>query len=439
MEFKDYALREEILRAVSDCGYEKPTPVQAEAIPHILEGEDLIGLAQTGTGKTAGFILPMLEILSKGRAKARMPRSLVLVPTRELAAQVAENFDNYGANLRLTKALLTGGVSINEQMKLLDRGVDVLIATPGRLLDLFGRGNILLNGIEILVIDEADRMLDMGFIPDIDRIIALISGKRQTSLFSATMPLEIQKLAGKYMHSPVQVSVSRRSSVAETVEQYMVRTEGKKKRNALMGILAREDVSNAFIFLNRKRDVENLGKWLSSKRFPASPLHGDMLQSERNKTLAEFKEGKIKYLVCSDVAGRGLDVEAVSHVINYDVPYNAEDYVHRIGRTGRAGMVGQAWTIVTPEEKKLVDAIIRLTGKELEIQPDKEVSYSDFSKKPERSQKAEKAKKSTSRNKVKSAEKSGRDKKKHAPKEGREDITGFGDHLPAFFESGKRR
>jgi superfamily II DNA/RNA helicase len=423
MPFSTFGLRKEIVRAVADCGYTEPTPIQAQAIPHILQARDVVGLAQTGTGKTAGFILPMLEILAGGRARARMPRSLVLTPTRELAAQVAENFDEYGKNLKLSKAILTGGSAMGDQMKLLDRGVDVLVATPGRLLDLFERGHILLSDIKILVIDEADRMLDMGFIPDIDRIISLIPRQRQTLLFSATMPPEIQKLAGKYMYDPVQVSVAPRSSAAETVEQYVIKTTARTKKQALAGILGKENIDKAFIFLNRKRDVASLSSWMESKGYMALPMHGDMAQKDRNRTLEKFKTGDVKYLVCSDVAARGLDVEAVPHVINYDVPINAEDYVHRIGRTGRAGMKGKAWTLACPDEDKFVKAINDLLGSSLdEYKPEsKNVRESP----PER--------------KVKDRQKPADSGRKKSKKDTQDPVMGFGEDLPAFFTRSDRR
>lgn len=357
MSFEDLGLSPNILKAIAECGYGTPTPIQDQAIPHILMTRDLIGLAQTGTGKTASFILPMLEILSSGHAKARMPRSLVLAPTRELAAQVAENFDTYGKYAPLTKALLVGGESMGDQVRILERGADVLIATPGRLMDLFERGNILLNDIRILVIDEADRMLDMGFIPDIEKIVSFLPPMRQTLLFSATMPAEIKRLAEKFLSNPRTVSVTPPASPAENVEQFLLRTEGRAKLRALEGILRIEKVRNAFVFLNRKKDIAGVARWLTQRGYAAAPLHGDMPQTMRTKTLQDFKDGAVTLLVCSDVAARGLDVDAVSHVINYDVPFHAEDYVHRIGRTGRAGMKGRAWTLATPDEDKALKAV----------------------------------------------------------------------------------
>jgi superfamily II DNA/RNA helicase len=369
MNFEELGLGPEIVRAVTERGYTTPTPIQAQAIPHILMMRDVLGLAQTGTGKTAGFTLPMIEILGGGRARARMPRSLILSPTRELAAQIAENFDIYGKYHKLTKALLVGGESMGDQIKILERGVDVLIATPGRLLDLFERGNILLSDIKVLVIDEADRMLDMGFIPDIEKIVSKVPPMRQTLLFSATMPPEIKKLADKFLSNPKTVSVAPPASPAETVRQSLVWTSYRKKKDVLAALLKREDVKNAFIFLNRKRDVDDVAKWLKSRGYAAAPMHGDMLQTVRTQTLQEFKDGKIILLVCSDVAGRGLDIQGVSHVFNYDVPMHADDYVHRIGRTGRAGMQGRALSIAArDEDEKFVENIERLIKKAIPLE-----------------------------------------------------------------------
>ncbi|MGQ0526661.1 MAG: DEAD/DEAH box helicase [Alphaproteobacteria bacterium] len=367
MLFTELGLNENILKAIRDVGYETPTPIQAQAIPVILMGRDLVGLAQTGTGKTAGFTLPMIEILSSGRAKARMPRSLILAPTRELAAQVAENFDTYGKYHKLMKALLVGGSSMNDQIKILERGADVLIATPGRLIDLFERGQILLSDIKILVIDEADRMLDMGFIPDIEKIVSKLSPIRQTLLFSATMPPEIRKLTQKFQSNPKEISVAPLSSTAERVKQFMIWTDEKNKKKALANLIRDEKVQNAFIFCNRKRDVGGVVKWLQGDGYKVAPMHGDLEQKNRTETLKEFKAGHITLLVCSDVAARGLDIDGLSHVFNFDVPFNAEDYVHRIGRTGRAGKEGRAWTIATRDESKYIDAIEKLIGQKIEV------------------------------------------------------------------------
>lgn len=368
MTFEDLGLGPEILKAVEERGYTTPTPIQAQAIPHILMMRDVVGLAQTGTGKTAGFTLPMIEILSGGRARARMPRSLILSPTRELAAQIAENFDIYGKYHKLTKALLVGGESMGDQIKLLDRGVDVLIATPGRLLDLFERGNILLNDIKILVIDEADRMLDMGFIPDIEKIVSKVPPMRQTLLFSATMPPEIRGLAERFLSNPKQVSVAAAASPAETVKQSLVWVSGRNKQSVLESLIRSEDVKNAFVFCNRKRDVDTLTKALVARKYSAAGMHGDMTQPVRTRTLQEFKDGTITLLICSDVAARGIDIAGVSHVFNYDVPMHADDYVHRIGRTGRAGMQGRAWMLATPDDDKFVKDIERLIKKQIPVE-----------------------------------------------------------------------
>ena len=365
--FSDLGLSDDILKAIQDVGYTTPTPIQEQAIPYVLQMRDLLGCAQTGTGKTAGFVLPMLEILGNGRARARMPRSLILEPTRELAAQVAENFQIYGKYHKLSMALLIGGETMDEQIRNLDRGVDVLIATPGRMMDLHERGKIMLNDIKIFVIDEADRMLDMGFIPDIEKIAGLLPPLRQTLFFSATMPPEIRKLADKFLKNPKTVTVSPPASTAVNVKQIFVELPSGndwQKREALRQILRRENVQNAFIFCNRKRDVALLHKSLVRHGFNAGALHGDMEQSERTATLDKFRKNEFTFLVCSDVAARGLDVDAISHVFNFDVPFHAEDYVHRIGRTGRAGRSGVAYTLTTPNEAKqvaAVEALIKMT------------------------------------------------------------------------------
>lgn len=367
MSFEELGLNHNILKALEECGYNQPTPIQEKAIPPILMMRDVVGLAQTGTGKTAGFTLPMIEILAGGRAKARMPRSLILSPTRELAAQIADSFDKYGKYCRLSKALLVGGVSMEEQIKILERGADVLIATPGRFMDLFERGNILLTDIKIFVIDEADKMMDMGFIPDITKIAGLLPPIRQTLLFSATMPPEIKKLTTKFLSNPKEISVNPPAETAQTIKQFMVKTAPRQKRETLLEIIKSENVGNAFVFCNRKKDIDGLAKWLKEKGYDVAALHGDMNQSERTKTLARLKDGEIKLLVCSDVAARGIDIQGLSHVFNFDVPTHADDYVHRIGRTGRAGKEGRAWMLATDAEDKFVQAIIKLTKKDIEI------------------------------------------------------------------------
>ena len=360
--FASLGLSEPILRALHDKGYLTPTPIQAQAIPIVLMGQDVLGCAQTGTGKTAGFTLPMLDILSGSRSRARMPRSLILEPTRELALQVADNFVLYGKYLKLNHALLIGGESMSEQKAVMAKGVDVLIATPGRLIDLFERGGLLLTDVRVLVIDEADRMLDMGFIPDIERIVAMLPRKRQTLFFSATMAPEIRRLADAFLSSPKEITVSKPASVATTITAGLALVAEHDKRDALLKLILSEDVQNALIFCNRKRDVDILNKSLAKHRLAAGALHGDLAQSVRFATLEKFKAGEIRLLVCSDVAARGIDIGGLSHVFNYDVPHHAEDYVHRIGRTGRAGKEGRAYTIATPEDRQAVQAIETLVG-----------------------------------------------------------------------------
>jgi superfamily II DNA/RNA helicase len=365
MGFPDLDLSPEVLQAVSDAGYKHPTPIQEQAIPHVMRERDVLGCAQTGTGKTASFVLPMIDMLAAGRARARMPRSLILEPTRELATQVANSFELYGKYHRLTMALLIGGESFVDQERKLDRGVDVLIATPGRLLDLYGRGKILLSDTRILVIDEADRMLDMGFIPDVEHIVGLLPKTRQTLFFSATMPAEIRKLADAFLADPVEIAVAPPASPAATVEQSLAVVEPQDKREALRRLIAAEDVKNALIFCNRKRDVDILFKSLTRHGFDAAALHGDMPQPKRTETLERFKNGEIRLLVASDVAARGLDIKGMSHVFCFDVPIHAEDYVHRIGRTGRAGLSGRSFMLAAPEDGKAVASIVKLIGKEV--------------------------------------------------------------------------
>ncbi|MCT4576444.1 DEAD/DEAH box helicase [Donghicola sp.] len=373
-KFSDLSLDPKVLKAIEEAGYETPTPIQAGAIPPALEGRDVLGIAQTGTGKTASFTLPMITLLGKGRARARMPRSLVLAPTRELAAQVAENFDTYTKHMKLTKALLIGGVSFKEQEALIDKGVDVLIATPGRLLDHFERGKLLLTGVQIMVVDEADRMLDMGFIPDIERIFSLTPFTRQTLFFSATMAPEIERITNTFLSAPAKVEVARQATASERIAQNVCIFEGAKRdrsgtrKRALLRKLIDaegESVDNAVIFCNRKSDVDIVSKSLKKYGYDAAPIHGDLDQSQRNRTLDDFREGKIKFLVASDVAARGLDVPSVTHVFNFDVPTHAEDYVHRIGRTGRAGRDGKAVMISEPRDDKNLAAIEALLQKEI--------------------------------------------------------------------------
>ncbi len=397
--FSGLGLSSKVTDAVTEAGYSKPTEIQAQAIPHLLQKKDLIGIAQTGTGKTASFVLPMLTLLENGRARARMPRTLILEPTRELAAQVSENFEKYGKNHRLSMALIIGGVSFEDQNKKLDRGVDVLIATPGRLLDQIERGKIMLNGVEILVIDEADRMLDMGFIDDIEKIVNRLPPRRQTMLFSATMDSQIEKLTKKFLQNPVHVQVSRAASTADTIDQKLVKVSSNpaEKRAALRErIDASEGLTNAIIFCNRKRDVATLARSLQRHGYSAGSLHGDMDQKSRMETLDAFKSNKLTLLVASDVAARGLDIPAVSHVFNFDVPVHAEDYVHRIGRTGRAGRKGAAYTFVGPADGKHLDAILSLIQKPIDWletgkvsrKPDDEAETEGKVKRPSRRRKA---------------------------------------------------
>jgi superfamily II DNA/RNA helicase len=365
MKFSDFSLRPEILQAVAEAGYHTPTPIQQQAIPVILTGEDLLGIAQTGTGKTAAFVLPMIERLASGKAKARMPRSLILSPTRELATQSANYFETYGKHVNLSMALLIGGVGMDEQWRRLDRGVDVLIATPGRLLDQFERGKVLLGGVTILVIDEADRMLDMGFMPDVERIVNLVSKRRQTLMFSATMPAEIRRLANAFLSHPKEVQATPPATMAERIEDHFAIVPPRQKFKALRRLIESHDVNNALIFCNRKREVASLRRQMERVGFSVRDIHGDLDQAQRTAALDAFKRGEIAYLVATDVAARGLDIAMLPCVINYDVPTHADDYVHRIGRTGRAGQEGRAFTLVLPDERRYVDAIAKLTGKEI--------------------------------------------------------------------------
>ena len=365
MSFADLGLSDQLLKAVADSGYDTPTPIQKGVIPSALMGRDLVGIAQTGTGKTAGFVLPMIDILAEGRTRARMPRSLILEPTRELAAQVAENFVKYGKNHRLSMALLIGGVQMGDQVKALEKGVDVLIATPGRLMDLFGRGKIMLNDCNLLVIDEADRMLDMGFIPDIEEICSKLPRGRQTLLFSATMPPPIKRLAEKFLNDPKTIEVARPATANVNIEQRLVITAGPKKRDAVRSILREPGFKNAIIFCNRKVTVREVYTSLKRSGFAVGQIQGDMDQSSRIAEFDRFKGGDVTVLVASDVAARGLDVKGVSHVINFDVPWQPDDYIHRIGRTGRAGMTGIAYTLATSADGEAIANIEKLTGLKL--------------------------------------------------------------------------
>jgi superfamily II DNA/RNA helicase len=397
MSFADLGLSDELLRVVADSGYGEPTPIQRAAIPSILMGKDLVGIAQTGTGKTAGFVLPMLDILHQGRSRARMPRSLILEPTRELAQQVSENFEKYGKYHPLSMALLIGGVQMGDQVKALEKGVDVLIATPGRLMDLFARGKILLNDCNLLVIDEADRMLDMGFIPDIEEICSKLPKSRQTLLFSATMPPPIQKLAAKFLNDPKTVEVARPATANINIEQQLVEVRADKKKDALKDILRAADFKNAIVFCNRKTTVRELASSLRRSGFAAGQIQGDMDQADRIAEFDRFKKDEINVLVASDVAARGLDVKGVSHVINFDVPWQPDDYIHRIGRTGRAGMKGIAITLATREDGEAIGRIEKLIGHKIPragkaadvVAPAAVAAQPDRPAKPKRAAKAE--------------------------------------------------
>ncbi|ATP19871.1 MULTISPECIES: DEAD/DEAH box helicase [Sphingobium] len=366
MTFADLGLSDELLKAVTEAGYDTPTPIQAQAIPPVLMMKDIIGIAQTGTGKTASFVLPMIDILAHGRARALMPRSLILEPTRELAAQVAENFEKYGKYHKLSMALLIGGVQMGDQIKALEKGVDVLIATPGRLMDLFQRGKILLNGCNMLVIDEADRMLDMGFIPDIEEICTKLPAQRQTLLFSATMPPVIKKLADRFLDNPKSIEVARPATASTNITQRLVKVDSRKKREALRAMLEAEEVQSAVIFCNRKTTVRELNKSLQRHGFKSGEIHGDIDQASRIAELERFRDGSVNILVASDVAARGLDIKGVSHVFNFDAPWHPDDYVHRIGRTGRAGAKGVAYTFVAAEDAEAIDNIQKLIGTKID-------------------------------------------------------------------------
>ena len=401
MRFADIGLSDELLSAVTAAGYDVPTPIQEQAIPSVLMMRDIIGIAQTGTGKTASFVLPMIDILAQGRARARMPRSLILEPTRELAAQVAENFVKYGVNHKLSMALLIGGVQMGDQVKALEKGVDVLIATPGRLMDLFERGKILLNGCELLVIDEADRMLDMGFIPDIEHICTKLPTSRQTLLFSATMPPPIKKLADRFLSNPKYIEVARPASANLNIEAKLVNVVPAKKKDVLRDLIRSEDVHTAIIFCNRKTTVRELNKSLQQHGFRSGEIHGDIDQSTRQKMLEAFKAGTINLLVASDVAARGLDIKGVSHVFNFDAPWHPDDYVHRIGRTGRAGAKGKAFTFVTKADEEAIDSIETLIGGKIErlgkvavSEAPAKVAKAETAAKPERAPRRERAAKS---------------------------------------------
>ena len=421
-KFTDLDLNSKVLKAIQEAGYETPTPIQAGAIPPALAGRDVLGIAQTGTGKTASFTLPMITMLARGRARARMPRSLVLCPTRELAAQVAENFDTYAKHVKLTKALLIGGVSFKEQDLLIDKGVDVLIATPGRLLDHFERGKLILSDVKVMVVDEADRMLDMGFIPDIERIFGLTPFTRQTLFFSATMAPEIERITNTFLSNPARIEVARQATASETIEQGVVMFKGSRrdkeaseKRKVLRMMIdgEGEKCTNAIIFCNRKMDVDIVAKSLKKYGYDAAPIHGDLDQSQRTRTLDGFRNGELRFLVASDVAARGLDVPSVSHVFNFDVPSHAEDYVHRIGRTGRAGRDGKAMMICSGRDEKNFAAIEKLIQREIprlenplaSSAPDETREEKKATDKPERKEQSDRPERKVSRSRKGSGDK----------------------------------
>ena len=436
--FSDLKLSPKILKAVKDAGYEKPTPIQEKAIPAALDGKDVLGIAQTGTGKTASFTLPMINLLSRGRARARMPRSLVLCPTRELAAQVAENFDTYAKNLKLSKALLIGGVSFKEQDILIDKGVDVLIATPGRLIDHFERGKLLLTGVQVMVVDEADRMLDMGFIPDIERIFKLTPFTRQTLFFSATMAPEIERITNTFLSAPVRVEIARQATASESIKQSVVMfkpkrkdKEASEKRQLLRHLIDLEgtNCTNAIVFCNRKTDVDICSKSLNKYGYQAAPIHGDLDQTKRTETLESFREGDLRILVASDVAARGLDIPSVSHVFNFDVPIQAEDYVHRIGRTGRAGREGTAIMICNSRDRKNFLNVEALLQKEIP-----RTNHSDEYSSAKQIKNDNLKSKSVSTEEYLTPDKEIKTKntKKHQKSENNNRIIGLGEHTPGF-------
>ncbi|CAI3930284.1 DEAD/DEAH box helicase [Commensalibacter papalotli (ex Botero et al. 2024)] len=446
--FSDLGLSAPIMQAIDEIGYKTPTLIQAKAIPVILKKQDLVGIAQTGTGKTASFTLPILEILTSSKGRARMPRALILEPTRELAIQVADNLKQYGQHLKLNHALLVGGESIIEQKDILNRGVDIIIATPGRLMDLFDKGAILLNQIKVLVIDEADRMLDMGFIPDVEKIISYLPKTRQTLLLSATMSPEIKKLTDSFLSNPTEITVAPPSSVATTIESGLIIVHEKKKRDTLRELLRKDNVKNAIIFCNRKRDVDILTRSLNRHGFQSSALHGDLTQQLRTKTMEEFKNGDIQYLVCSDVAARGIDIDNLSHVFNFDLPRHAEDYVHRIGRTGRAGRTGHAYSIATENDKEIIEAIEALTKNPIplitlntpaNIEPEQNIT-NEVDQKKKHIDKDETQKKTTKKSRFKKDKTSGpRIPLSQAIVDDNNPVIGFGQFVPAFMLSPFRK
>jgi superfamily II DNA/RNA helicase len=445
MSFDALGLSPKVLEAIAAAGFTTPTPIQSGAIPHALQRRDVLGLAQTGSGKTAAFVLPMLALLEKGRARARMPRTLILEPTRELAVQVQEAFENLGKLHKLTVATLIGGVAFEPQAAKIDRGADVVIATPGRLLDHFERGKLLLTGVELLVIDEADRMLDMGFIPDIERICKLLPFTRQTLFFSATMPPEISKLTAQFLHNPVKIETAAVSSTAATIQQFAAKSpsDPKMKRDALRDLVrTQNNIKNAIVFANRKTTVAVLEKSMRKHGFNAGALHGDMDQSARLAMLQAFRNSDVTFLIASDVAARGLDIPEVSHVFNFDVPIHAEDYVHRIGRTGRAGREGHAFMLVTREDSKHFKAIEALIKKEIpwvekslaETEAEPEPSATFKEKRLPRSQHRREAADKREKPAIRASEiKPQRKVRKHRPLDDGPDHQGFNQiNMPAF-------
>lgn len=361
MSFASLGLCQNIVNAVAEKGYTEPSPIQAKAIPAILEGKDVMAAAQTGTGKTAGFVLPILELLNHGRkVKSNHVRALIITPTRELAAQIAENVSVYSKNLSIRHTVVFGGVGINPQMMALRKGVDILVATPGRLLDLHSQNAVHFDQLEVLVLDEADRMLDMGFIHDIKRVIKLLPQKRQNLLFSATFSDDIRNLARGLVNDPVEVSVAPPNQTADRVEQWIYPVDKSKKSNLLTQLIKQNDMQQVLVFSRTKHGANRLAKQLSTRGVTATAIHGNKSQGARTKALSEFKAGKVRVLVATDIAARGLDIHLLPNVINYDLPHVAEDYVHRIGRTARAGAEGQAISLVTAEEFKLLKEIEKL-------------------------------------------------------------------------------
>lgn len=457
--FTDLGLNENLLKAIHEIGYIHATPIQEQAIPYALMGRDVIGIAQTGTGKTASFTLPMLEILGNGKARARMPRALILAPTRELAAQILDNFKEYGKYTNITAVLVVGGDSMNEQTAQLQRGVDVVIATPGRLLDHFQRGGLILTDVKFFVIDEADRMLDMGFIPDIEKIASTLPKLRQTLMFTATMPPAIKKLSATFLQNPKEVTVARQSSTAQTITQNLYMTGERQKAFDLLALLQQIDPPSALIFCNRKTEVEKIRRFLHQHKLKVVAMHGDMMQSKRYESLEQFKSGVARIIVCSDVAARGIDIDDISYVFNYDLPRNPEDYVHRIGRTGRAGKQGHAISFVTPEDDKNLDALHKLIQQQIPVMPAlAKAARPERAKRPERMERPEKSERPERTEKTERTPRVARphaDKPAPAPRPERtaasapkqdqrparstsqdddDDVKGFGSELPAFMK-----